>query len=255
MYELIIYCEDSLEGIFTAIYESYEMKCNHDRTYIYAGKILNYMLTEKSIYSKPDVVRAKKVARTVIREFGMECYISICRAIASYKEEKANLVYHMIVHGFTMKNKHELINDLSNTNVLNVFKLGIEVNNEIMHLNGFLRFTEIENGLMLSKIGPKNNIITFLAPHFENRFPLENFAIYDDNREIFVIHPAGKHFIVVNDEKIDDEIFQHISEDEKLYQELFKSFCKSISICGRRNLKLQTQMLPLRFRDYMMEFQ
>lgn len=118
----------------------------------------------------------------------------------------------------------------------------------------FLRFTEIENGLLLAKIGPKNNIITFLAAHFEDRFPLENFAIYDETRELFAVHPAGKQFIIVTGEKIDENVFNHISREEELYQELFKTFWKCIAIQGRKNQKLQTQMLPLRFRDYMMEF-
>lgn len=255
MYELIIYCEDSMEGIFTAIFEVYEKKCNHNRTYIHAGAISNYLLAENTIYSKEDKLKTQKVARTIIREFGMECYISICRAMASYEEIKADSVYHMVVHGLSMKNKKNLLNDLSNSYVLNVFKMGREVNFEILHLYGFLRFTEIENGMLLSKISPKNNIITFLAPHFEDRFPLENFAIYDEKREIFVVHPAGKHFVIVTGEKMDDEIFNHVSQDEALYQALFKAFCKSIAIKERRNLKLQTQMLPLRFRDYMTEFQ
>ncbi len=254
MYEWIIYCEDSIEGIFTAIYETYEYKYNHNRTYIHAGAISNYMLAENVRYSNADTGKTQKVARTIIRDFGMDCYISICKAMASYEEVKADSVYHMIVHGLSMKNRRNLRNNLSNSYVLDVFKMEREVNNEIQHLYGFLRFTEIENGMLLSKIGPKNNIITFLAPHFENRFPLENFAIYDEKRELFVLHPAGKPFILVTGEKLDEEIFHHISQEEAFYQRLFKTFCKCISIQERRNLKLQTQMLPLRFRDYMVEF-
>lgn len=254
MYEWIIYCEDSLEGVFTAIYETYEFKYNHERTYIQAGEILNYKLAEHTRYSEADPEKTRKVAGTVLREFGMDCYKLICRALASYEEFKADSVYHMIVYGLSMKKRRNLLNDLSNSYVLNVFKMKIEVCNEIHHLYGFLRFTEIENGLLLAKIGPKNNIITFLAAHFEDRFPLENFAIYDETRELFAVHPAGKQFIIVTGEKIDENVFNHISREEELYQELFKTFWKCIAIQGRKNQKLQTQMLPLRFRDYMMEF-
>lgn len=255
MYEWIIYCEDSLEGVFTAIYETYEFKYTHERTYIHAGAISNYMLAEHIRYSEADTEKTRKVAGTVIREFGVDCYKLICRALASYEEYKADSVYHMIVHGLSMKKRKNLLNDLSNFYVLNVFKMKVEVCNEIHHMYGFLRFTEIENGLLLSKIGPKNNIITFLAAHFEDRLPLENFAIYDENRQLFAVHPAGKQFIIVTGEKMDEEIFNRISQDEERYRELFKAFWKCIAIQRRKNQKLQTQMLPLRFRDYMMEFQ
>ncbi|MDE6702009.1 MAG: DUF4130 domain-containing protein, partial [Acetatifactor sp.] len=45
------------------------------------------------------------------------------------------------------------------------------------------------------------------------------------------------------------------SAEESKYQMLFKHLCKSIAIDERRNSKLQTGMLPLRFREYMTEFQ
>ena len=46
-----------------------------------------------------------------------------------------------------------------------------------------------------------------------------------------------------------------LSEDEMTYQELFRQFCHTITIEGRRNAQLQKGMLPLRFREYMVEFQ
>ena len=42
---------------------------------------------------------------------------------------------------------------------------------------------------------------------------------------------------------------------EETYQELFKQFCDSIAIEARINPKLQMNMLPLRFRPNMTEFQ
>ena len=127
MYEWIIYCEDSLEGVFTAIYEAYEFKHNHERTYIQAGEISNFMLAEHTRSSKADQEKTRKVAGTVIREFGMDCYKLICRALASYEEFKADSVYHMIVHGISMKKRRDLLNDLSNSYVLNVFKMKIQI--------------------------------------------------------------------------------------------------------------------------------
>ena len=46
-----------------------------------------------------------------------------------------------------------------------------------------------------------------------------------------------------------------LSEKELQYQALFRSFCHAITIEGRRNAELQRNMLPLRFREYMFEFQ
>ena len=45
-----------------------------------------------------------------------------------------------------------------------------------------------------------------------------------------------------------------IAQAEAEYQELFKHFCKSLAVESRKNPKLQMNMLPLRFRKYMVEF-
>ena len=51
-----------------------------------------------------------------------------------------------------------------------------------------------------------------------------------------------------------DELTLTYSEDEKQLQKLWKLFVDTIAIKERVNPKLQRQMLPLRFRKYMKEF-
>lgn len=254
MYNTIIYCEDSIEGIFTGIYEAYEKKYDHSKTYLKAGEVINYTLTLNSTYIINDIDKTNKVARTIIREFSRECYTMICKAIASHDEEKANCIYQMIVYGFKISNKSNLINCLGNPWVRRVFELSREVNYELMHLRGFLRFSELENHLLFAKFAPKNNIITFLAPHFADRLPLENFVIYDEIRKLSVIHPINKEWTVIIGEKIDEAFINNLSDSEKEYQKLFIYFCNKIAIKERINLPLQRQMAPIRFRKYMTEF-
>ena len=71
-----------------------------------------------------------------------------------------------------------------------------------------------------------------------------------------MIHPAGKEWFLFagNIEKEDNFSAMDETEREKYYQALFTRFCQSIAIESRRNLKLQRNMLPLRFRKDMVEF-
>lgn len=255
MEQITIYvCENSIEGIFTGIYDTYLNKKDVDSTELIVGEGGNYRLFAEYQKVQTQEEKAKKVANTIIRDFGEETYLEICRALASEDEEKANAVYQTVACGLKMKNPRQVMGNLKNKYVQKVFELSRNTNNEILHLNGFLRFNELENHVMFSKIGPKNNILTFLAPHFANRLPLENFVIYDENRSLFVIHPAGKQWFLTTDENFDETIAQKYSDREKEYQELFKHFCHSISIKERENPRLQQQMLPLRFQKYMVEF-
>ena len=77
-----------------------------------------------------------------------------------------------------------------------------------LHLKGFTRFSELENGVLYSKISPKNNILAFLMPHFVDRFPMENFMIYDERRNLFGIHPAQRDWYLIQNDSNEEKIFE-----------------------------------------------
>ena len=79
--------------------------------------------------------------------------------------------------------------------------------------------------------------------------------IYDEGRGLFGVHPAGKDWYLLQDKELrmQQEQLQY-SEEEMQYRELFRHFCHKIAIKERKNLELQRNLLPLRFREYMIEF-
>ena len=252
---MVVYqCEDSLEGIFTAIYNAYEDKNKPEDTRISLTEEL--LLFAKYVPVTVDKGKVLKVMNTLKRRFGEEDYRSICLALASPDEEKAQAIYQTIAAGLaTNHGPGHLLDNLADDSVHRVFSLYRAANNEFMHLRGFVRFQELENGILYSKIGPKNNVLTFLMPHFADRFPTENFVLYDAGRNLFGIHPAKEQWYLMQDSHYDirEEKFRE-SRGEQVYQELFRYFCHKIAIKERKNLELQRNMLPLRFQEYMVEF-
>lgn len=248
-------CEDSPEGIFTAIYSTYEDKCDRSDTRISLTDEL--FLFAEYIPVETDVEKALKVINTLRRRFGEGDYMSICMALSAEEPEKAQAVYRTIASGLSKNCRPgHLLDNLADDAVHTVFALARGANNEFMHLRGFTRFSEVENGVLYSQIRPKNNILTFLMPHFADRFPMENFMLYDSGRGLFGIHPAGKAWYLVRD--FDMEVQEEnirFSDAEKFYSNLFRYFCNKIAIPERENIELQKNMLPLRFRKYMGEFQ
>lgn len=247
-------CEDSLEGIFTAIYNAYEDKSNRQDTMISLTEEL-YLFGEY-VPVTVDVTKAVKVMNTLRRRFGEEDYMKVCLALASQDEQKAQAIYQTIALGLSSGcGQGHLLDNLANDHVNKVFFLSRAANNELCHLRGFIRFAELENGILYSSIGPKNNILTFLMPHFADRMPSENFMIYDEGRNLFGVHPAKKDWYLLQDAEVrlQPEMLQY-SEEELQYRELFRHFCHKIAIKERKNLELQRNLLPLRFREYMIEF-
>ncbi|MCM1568454.1 MAG: TIGR03915 family putative DNA repair protein [Roseburia sp.] len=252
---LVYRCEDSLEGVFSAIYQAYEDRQKPEDVYM--------SLTEEAFLfaddreSTPDLQKAVKVMRTLRQRFGEEDYDRICLALAANDTEKAQAVYWAIAMG--LRNRAvpgHLLDGQADGQVRRVFELARKVNREKEHLIEFLRFEELKNGILYAKVGPRHQVLAFLMPHFAERFPRENFMIYDDVRGVFGVHPSGEQWYLLKGEEILKQVNDIGPTDrEKEYQELFKHFCHKISIEERENRQLQRNLLPLRFREYMVEFQ
>ncbi len=255
---IVILCEDSLEGVFTGIYEAYALRIPHESISLQLGEEETLLLFTSYKRILPDSEKAQKVSRTLRTRFGEEDYRTICMALTSISPQKAQAVYKTVVFGLSSKRKRSIFEHLADDNVRRVMELSRGANNELHHEKGFLRFQELENGILYAVIKPRDNILPVLALHFADRLPMENFIILDEGRNLYVVHPAGKEWFLMtgNEEDIDhrEENIWELSEEEKYYQELFLHFCHYISIESRRNLKLQRNMLPLRFRPYMVEF-
>ena len=254
MQETILICEDSLEGIFTAIYQTYLWKLDREQVFLQIGEEGNLRLFAeyRNVVSEPQ--KAAKVASTIIRKMGEEVYWDICCVLASEDTKKAQAVYRTVVTALDKKQYRQIFANVKDAYIVKAFELARNVKREMDHLYGFLRFQELENGVLYAKIGPKNNLVTLLIPHFANRYPNENFIIHDDIRQLFVLHPAQKECVIVTGNEVQNFSLPDNSKEEKYYQSLFVEFCHTIAIKERKNLALQQSMLPLRFQEYMVEF-
>lgn len=255
MEETILMCEDSIEGILTGVYNAYELRRDHETIHLQTEEMDNYRLFAVYQEVKADVKKSGKVLHTIYRKLGEDAYTQICQAMVSYDTAKADAVYHTIVTGISGHYQGKLMEHLSNHYVNKVFRLSRNTGIEIHHLLGFLRFRELSDGILLARYCPKNDITTMLMPHFANRLPNENFVVYDEQRKYYAVHPKGKQWYLVRGELPFSQEQETYSSDEAQYQTLYRHFCQSIAITERDNPLLQRNMLPLRFRKYMTEFE
>lgn len=257
-------CEDSLEGIFTGVYDGWAdlIACRSTEKSRPGGHEDVRLVTSVEEYElfcnyktvEKDEEKAWKVFRTVCKRLGHETYESLFRAVCSFDQDKADAVYHTIVEGLSGQNGRTVMSHLSNPYVLKVFELDRKVKNEAGRFIEFLRFKELENGVLYAEIEAENRILSMIAPHFSDRLVNENFVIHDCRHMESVIHERQKNWALVTGREIDSDYKRRYGTTEEFYQELFKDFCHTISIKERENVRLQTQMLPLKFRNYMTEF-
>ncbi len=258
MQEYVLICEDSTDGILTGVYEAYQFKkkmgieshsCIHLAT---KEPDMQRLFTEYD-HIPADRMKAGKVTDTIAAQLGSETWYRLSMAMVSCLEEKADAVYHTIVLGLRTHDRH-VTDRLQEDCVQGVFRCARASDYELCRLKQFLRFSELQNGMLYAKIDAKHHILPFLMPHFADRLPADDFVIYDENTQTFGLHARFKKWYLMQGADFDERALVY-SEVEEEYQKLFRQFCDSIAIEARINPKLQMSMLPLRFRPNMTEFQ
>lgn len=257
MEEYVLVCEDSAEGILTGVYEAYQFKkrmgiASHDNIHLATREPDIQRLFTAYEHIQTDHAKAGKVTDTIIKQLGSETWYRLSMAMVSCFEDKADAVYHTIVMGLKMHDK-KITDRLQEDCVHRTFECARASDNELCHLKQFLRFSELQNGMLYAKIDAKHHVLPFLMPHFADRLPADNFVIYDENTQTFGLHASFKKWYLLQGEAFDEESLVY-SKVEEEYQKLFRRFCDSIAIEARINPKLQMNMLPLRFRPNMTEF-
>lgn len=257
----IYVCEDSLTGIFSGIYEVWKRKMTAEEAGLEVGDSFERRLFCEYIFCKADERKALAVIRMIQKNLGADVYEKISYALLSADRRKADMVFRAMLEAKKLSRKDRLMEHLGNEAVRAVFGMYRQVANEAHHYKGFVRFRELKNKTLFAKIEPKHAVLPCIAEHFADRFPQENWIIYDKTHEVFLIHEKGKRYYFLQQYMCmkgasgsAQKIAGGFSEEEMDYETLWKGFVQSISVAERENRALQNQNLPLRFRTNLVEF-
>lgn len=251
----IYQCEDSIEGIFTAVYEAWASKYGHDFIELEVQGIeetYNLKLFSEYISVENNADYATKVANSIKKKISSHAYQMITRAALSNDKRKANAIYHFLVRGFAYGAKVE--DQLSDPYVQIIFELNRYVGNDAHLYTGFVRFTELENGILFAKIEPKNNVLELITPHFADRLARENFMILDVKRKLASIHQKNTSWYMTKLTEEELTFFLTATADREKYEKLWKAFFESIAIKERENKVCQRNHVAMHYRKYMTEF-
>lgn len=252
-FKTVFICEDEFVSIMTAVYDAWAWSIGkgHDKVHIELYGKEDYTLFTEYIDIKADEEKCKKVVRSVKNKISEDVFGEIFLATLSDKPDKAEAIYHFLTVAFREGGK--VLSMLGDSKVMRLFEIVRYVKREWGYSREFLQFSELKSGALFAKIKPNNDVVTLMAPHFADRFPGENWMIYDEGRKKAVIHPKGGGWFVTAaaDISLDDVNY---AEDEEEYQKLWKTFFNTVAIKERTNYKLQRQVMPLRYRGNVVEF-
>lgn len=250
-------CEDTVDGILSAIYEAGISGYGHDYIRIEPIRMdspANLSLFAEYIDVETEQEKAEKVIRAVYEKISARAYTYLMYAVAADAPDRGDALYQFLVHGFSMGDK--ACDALSIPSVKRVFELKRAVGNESHYSREFMRFKEIsrEPRIMLATFEPANRVLPMVMEHFRDRFQSEWFIIFDRHHMEAGFHTAENEMAVRLLTKEEAERLEALSEKEEDYVALWKTFFHAIAIEERRNEKLQRNHMPLHYRTYVTEF-
>ena len=248
-------CNDTVQGIFSAIYDAWKTKLDESQLGIALRGMVEQELFCEYIEVEESEKKAIAVESLIKRHLGEYAYWNIYHTMLSHERDKANAILGMMLAARHIPKSTRIMEHLSHAKVRRVFEIGRKVSNEAHYYIEIVRFKELDTGILFSEIEPKNEILSCLGDHFSNRFPLENWIIYDKTHNMFLVHGSGKQWVLVREGNLNQEMVKRLSNKEAMYVNLWKGFFESISIKERESYERQRQHIPLKYRKHMTEFE
>ncbi len=258
--KIVLVCDGTIDGIFTAIFDGfvirnqrYGKKGEHyrDNIHICTEPDYNEELFTEYICIETDYEKSFKTATSIRKKLGEEAYMFVIGALCHYSPDRATMVFGFLVRGF--KTGKKVLQMLGDRYVICIMELSRKTNNEAHLFKGFLRFKDID-GTLYGVISPKCDVIPLIGDHFDERYPNENWIIYDKKRKKAAIHKKYEQWIIVSDNNLNGEYLETIYEKADDYSQMWRTFYEALYIKERKNEKCQNNLIPKWYRKNMVEF-
>lgn len=246
-------CEDSLEGILSAAHAAYMSRYGHEYQSIQAGDYVETSLFTEVIYVETDIAKASRVADAIIHKISWYAWYMVQHAAMACDADKADAVYRFLIRGFKIG---ALVSEqLADDAVMRVLRLHRTVQREKQHMYGFIRFQELTSGVLFAKFAPKHHQLPLIAEHFADRYPMENWMIYDEKRHEVCVHEVGKGWWMTSHVTPDQRVIDAVSDSQRAFEQWWKSFYDTIGIQERENPRCRMTMMPKMYWKNMTEMQ
>jgi probable DNA metabolism protein len=249
--------DGTMDGLLTAVFDAFFLRQQPE--YLLAEGEQLPMFADEPHRVVTDSEKAERVWK------GLEKYLSkegMHMISVSWLSEERTLnqpLFNMICKVF--KQQRDISHNASDDDVLAVRNTCRRVLHETLRMKQFVRFQKAKDGTYLGVVSPDHNVLPLVTDHFADRFNDQPWLIYDAKRH-YGYNYDGKTVIRItfkneasvpfdlSNGKMDADI---LSENDKLFQELWRTYFKAIYIKERMNPKKQLSDMPRRYWKYMTE--
>ena len=248
--------DHTFEGLLTLVFESYARKCFPHKI-LAEGEALP-LFYESYFEVITDENKARRVWDGLHKKLSKEACGMLSVVFLSELDEVEMLLFRYMQKAFAAPKSIEV--NFADPDVLECSKIYRKVCREAERMRMFVRFQKMADGVFFAPIEPKYNVLSLVADFFTDRFGDQKWIIYDMTRQYGLFYDLHKteqvHFDSLDFDTETGKLRDgQAAVDEKLFQQLWKTYFHSVTIEARKNLKLQQQHLPKRFWKYLPEKQ
>jgi probable DNA metabolism protein len=252
---IVFFYDKTFEGLLTAIFDAYNRKVFPDKLLAEGDVAPLFMEDSYTVVTQED--KANRVWTALEKKMSKGACNMLTHAWLSEEEGSDELLFRYIRK--QTDSKISIETNFGDDDVLRMHQVAKRVSHECLYLKQFVRFQKAADDIFFAPVSPKCNALPLAIEHFKDRFADQKWVIYDIKRKYgyyYDLHTMVE-MTLDNDEhilsgKLDEKL---MAEDEKMFQELWKGYFKSMTIKERINLKLHRQHMPKRFWKYLTEKQ
>ena len=267
---LVYLFDNTLDGLLTAVFDSFFLK-QQDVTLLAEGEQLP-LFADEPHHVVTDGEKAERVWKGLEKQLSNDGLHMITISWLSEERTLNQPLFNFICKVFRLKVKN-LERNASDADVLEVRNCCRRVLHEQLRMKQFIRFQKAKDGTYLAVVSPDHNVLPLITDHFQDRFNDQPWLIYDAKRHY------GYYYSLASDPSPKDEgrdnkvirvTFEDeatvpfdlsngkmnadiLSENDQLFQDLWRTYFKAICIKERMNPKKQLSDMPRRYWKYMTE--
>ena len=244
------------EGMLSAVFDAFSLR-RMPQELLRAGAQMP-MFADAIHEVTTDAAHARRVWRGLKAKLPAGAMAALTASFLSELPEMDIHIFSYMVKVF--RSPQGVERDFSDTDVLTVFETARKVRHEQHRVLQFMRFQKAADGTYFGIMEPIYNVMPLTVPHFTDRFADQRFILYDKRRGFGYYYDGHEPVEITMPEnlphittgKLTDDV---MDPDERLFQQLWQTYFKSIAIAERRNLRKQRQDMPVRFWKYLTEKQ
>lgn len=243
---LVLCYDGSFDGLLSAVFQGYLRKA--PMASITFREEVQTGFGREIIQVETQEEESRRVEQGILKKAGSTALALIETGFWSGQEDKDTLLYRYIQAALQLGPR--VYNDLSHPDVLAMEYLCRNIRREQERMMGFVRFSQLENGVFFSSIAPRNSLVPLLMPHFSDRFNIQPFLLQDTEHKMVGVYDGEGWYLVETDQLH----LPGVSPEEEEYRRMWRGFYDAVTVEARRSSKRRRNMMPKWYWKNLPEF-